>query len=165
MSTKGRLNVDNMIQEATYSNTWSVPVIVLLDSDSASASEIFAAAIQENRRGLVVGTHSYGKGSVQTHFPLHTIEGDLRLTTALFYSPNGRKMHGHGVTPDVEVIDKDGVLNGDDVLTEATKITQNQMLSDMARAAGACRSRSNSTASNSSTDGIVDPIHPGTMIR
>jgi carboxyl-terminal processing protease len=165
VSTRGRLTTDNMIQEATYARTWNVPLVVLIDGDSASASEIFAAAIQENNRGLIVGTHSYGKGSVQTHFPLSAIEGDLRLTTALFYSPNGRRMHGAGVTPDVEVTDRDGVLNGDDVLAEAVRIAQSPILREMAQASGTCRPRTPSTASSSSLNGIVDPIHPGTMIR
>ncbi len=165
VSTRGRMNYDNLIQEATYSKTWSVPVVVLIDGDSASASEIFAAAIQENRRGMIVGTRSYGKGSVQTHFPLRSIEGDLRVTTALFYSPNGRRMHGAGVTPDVKIEDPDGVLNGDEVLAEAERIAQSQALMEMTKAAGVCGSRSHSTASISTWDGIVDPIHPGTLIR
>ena len=83
--------------------TWKVPLVVLVDGDSASASEIFAAAIQDNKRGLIVGQQSYGKGTVQTHFPLQSVAGNLKLTTAKFYSPSGREMAGAGVTPDIKV--------------------------------------------------------------
>ena len=76
---------------------------MLIDGNSASASEIFAAAVQENGRGLVVGRRSYGKGTVQTHFPLSTVSGNLKITTAHFYSPTGRPMADAGVTPDIEV--------------------------------------------------------------
>jgi hypothetical protein len=76
---------------------------VLVDENSASASEIFAAAVQENGRGVVVGRRTYGKGTVQTHFPLQSIPGVLRLTTAQFFSPTGREMAGAGVEPDVHV--------------------------------------------------------------
>ena len=165
VSTKGRLSSDNMVEEATFGKTWSVPLVVLVDGDSASASEIFAAAIQDNERGVVVGTRSYGKGSVQTHFPLSAIGGDLRLTTALFYSPNGRKMAGEGVTPDVEINDRDGVANGDEVLTEAIRIARSQTLKDMAKASGTCKSRNPSAARSSSLISIVDPGHFGTTVR
>ena len=164
VSTKGRLGSDNTIEEATYANTWSVPVVVLVDGESASASEIFAAAIQENKRGLVVGTHSYGKGTVQTHFPLISIPGDLRLTTAMFYSPNGRNMSGSGVIPDIEVYDHDGVLNGDEVLAEAVRVAQGQTLRNMAKASGMCRPQKSSATRSTSLDGIVDPSHPGTTV-
>jgi carboxyl-terminal processing protease len=165
VATKGRLNSDNMVETASYSKTWSVPLVVLIDGDSASASEIFAAAIQENERGLVVGTQSYGKGSVQTHFPLTAIGGDLRLTTALFYSPNGRKMAGEGVTPDVEIHDRDGVANGDEVLVEAVRLARSQGLKDMAKAAGTCRTNSPSVARSSSLGSFSDPLHLGTAVR
>jgi carboxyl-terminal processing protease len=164
VSTKGRLSSDNMILEAAFANTWKVPMVVLLDGDSASASEIFAAAIQDNKRGLIVGTRSYGKGTVQTHFPLNAISGDLRLTTAEFYSPLGRRMAGEGVTPDIEVEDQDGVLNGDDVLAEALQIARSPMLKDMANAAGACRSAKPPAVRSSSLDDIKDPKHPGMTI-
>ena len=103
VSTRGRVTSDNSSERASYDRTWKVPLVVLVDNDSASASEIFAAAIQENDRGLVVGRKSYGKGTVQTHFPLESISGNLKLTTARFYSPDGRVMAGSGVTPDVIV--------------------------------------------------------------
>ncbi len=103
VSTKGRNYTDNTSETATREKTWSIPLVVLVDDGSASASEIFAAAIQENERGVVVGRHSYGKGTVQTHFPLQTVSGLLKLTTAKFYSPAGREMAGSGVTPDLLV--------------------------------------------------------------
>jgi carboxyl-terminal processing protease len=165
VSTKGRLNSDNMVETATYAKTWSVPLVVLVDGDSASASEIFAAAIQENGRGAVIGTKSYGKGSVQTHFPLSAIGGDLRLTTALFYSPTGRKMAGEGVIPDIEINDRDGVTNGDEVLIEAVRVAGSQTLKDMAKASGTCKPNSPSVGRSSSLSNIVDPNHIGTTVR
>jgi carboxyl-terminal processing protease len=165
VSTKGRLGGDNMLETATYAKTWNVPMVVLVDGDSASASEIFAAAIQENERGVVVGTKSYGKGSVQTHFPLNAIGGDLRLTTALFYSPTGRKMAGQGVTPDVEINDRDGVANGDEVLVEAVRIARSQTLKAMAKASGTCRPATPSAGRSSSLSNFVDPSHIGSAVR
>ena len=103
VSTKGRNASDNTTETAQRAKTWNLPLVVLVDENSASASEIFAAAIQENGRGVVVGRHSYGKGTVQTHFPLTTLSGVLKLTTAKFYSPSGREMSGAGVTPDYVV--------------------------------------------------------------
>jgi len=165
VSTKGRLSGDNMVERATYNRTWSVPLVVLVDGDSASASEIFAAAIQENGRGVVVGTRSYGKGSVQTHFPLSAIGGDLRLTTALFYSPKGRKMADEGVTPDVEVNDKDGVVNGDEVLIEALRVARSRTLADMAAASGKCKTSTPTAGRSSSLSNIMDPGHSAITIR
>lgn len=103
VSTKGRTSSDNSNESARHEKTWSVPLVVLVDENSASASEILAAAVQENGRGVVVGRKSYGKGTVQTHFPLRTVSGNLKLTTANFYSPTGRQMAETGVTPNVEV--------------------------------------------------------------
>ncbi|MFK7777312.1 MAG: S41 family peptidase [Gimesia sp.] len=103
VSTRGRNQSDNSVESATHEQTWKLPLVVLVDGDSASASEIFAAAIQENRRGLIVGRKTYGKGTVQTHFPLQSVSGTFWLTTAKFYSPTGREMAGTGVTPDISV--------------------------------------------------------------
>lgn len=103
VSTRGRNQGDNTVETATHEKTWKLPLVVLVDGDSASASEIFAAAIQENQRGLIVGRKTYGKGTVQTHFPLQSVSGTFWLTTAKFYSPTGREMAGAGVTPDVSV--------------------------------------------------------------
>lgn len=143
VSTKGRLSSDNMLETADYSRTWSTPLVVLIDEGSASASEIFAAAVQDNRRGIVIGERSYGKGTVQTHFPLSSISGNLRLTTARFYSPSGRAMSGSGVTPDIKIEDADGPANGDRVLNEAVQVAQSQRLKDIAQAARSCKPNSN----------------------
>ncbi len=127
VSTKGRTRADNSKETAQYSNTWKIPLIVLIDHNSASASEIFAAAIQENHRGLIVGETSYGKGTVQTLFPLQTFPAALRLTTAKFYSPEGREMAGVGVTPDIKVSAGPAESRqGDEVLNEAIRRMEEQ---------------------------------------
>lgn len=79
-----------------------LPVIVLVDSGSASAAEIVAGALQDHRRGLVMGERTFGKGSVQTLLPLGN-ETALRLTTARYYTPSGKSVQEGGITPDLEV--------------------------------------------------------------
>lgn len=164
VSTKGRLSSDNVVMKASYPKTWQVPMVVLIDSDSASASEIFAAAIRENKRGLVIGTRSYGKGTVQTHFPIASVRGDLRLTTAEFYSPSGGKMAGVGVIPDIEVDETDMKEDGDSALVEATRAAQGTEVRDLARSSGLCASDDDAAPSTATLDGIIDPAHPGTTI-
>jgi carboxyl-terminal processing protease len=101
--TRGRSTGENFDYQAHLIGTWRLPLIVLIDGDSASASEIFAGAIRDHRRGTIVGVRSYGKGSVQGIFPLSSANAGLRLTTAKFYSPDGRAISHGGVTPDVVV--------------------------------------------------------------
>ena len=74
-------------------------MVVLINGASASASEIVAGALQDNRRATILGTHSFGKGSVQSIIPIEG-NGALRLTTALYYTPSGSSIQGQGITPD-----------------------------------------------------------------
>jgi carboxyl-terminal processing protease len=103
VSTRGRNAGEDFTYRAHRHNTWRVPLTVLIDGDSASASEIFAGAIRDHGRGTIVGTRSYGKGSVQGIFPLTTAGAGVRLTTARFYSPHGKPFHKVGVEPNVVV--------------------------------------------------------------
>ncbi len=104
VSTRGRNTLENYTHRANLERTWRVPLVVLVDQNSASASEIFAAAIRDHNRGKIVGTQSYGKGSVQGIFPLTVAGGGVRLTTAKFYSPTGRAISQVGVKADYKVI-------------------------------------------------------------
>jgi carboxyl-terminal processing protease len=104
VSTRGR----NTQEDRTYSaheqqGKWRVPLVVIVDQDSASAAEIFAGAIRDHGRGRIVGVRSFGKGSVQMIIPLDESNAGVKLTTAKFYSPSGRPVSGIGVTPDVVV--------------------------------------------------------------
>jgi carboxyl-terminal processing protease len=103
LTTRGRNTSENYEYRAHATNTWSVPLVVLIDHDSASASEIFAGAIADSNRGAIIGETSYGKGSVQGIFRMDTAKFGLCLTTAKFYSPSGRAISHNGVIPNIQV--------------------------------------------------------------
>jgi carboxyl-terminal processing protease len=102
VSTRGRISEQNWSYSAQQPGTWSIPLVLLVDGDSASASEIVAGAVHDLNRGTVVGRKTYGKWSVQSILPGRGNSG-MRLTTAKFYSPNGKTYGKIGLEPDVAV--------------------------------------------------------------
>ena len=144
VSTRGRGPQEDYKYTAHSEGTWRMPLIVLIDGDSASASEIVAGAIRDHHRGLIVGSTSYGKWSVQGIFPLNQANTGLRLTTAKFYSPLDHSYSGVGVKPDIEianagvrqvakpVVDANGQVtqvatNSDATLDAAIRLAQDQL--------------------------------------
>ena len=135
VSTRGRNPQEDFIHRARSQGTWGVPLTVLIDENSASASEILAGAIHDHQRGTIVGHRSYGKGSVQGIFPLTLSGGGIRLTTAKFYSPLGNAISNRGVEPDVEVtvtrrISDQGqpiVEQRDDALITAVRVAREKL--------------------------------------
>ena len=103
VATRGRSPEEDFNYSAGRPGTWRTPLVVLIDGDSASSSEILAGAIRDHRRGTIVGSRSYGKGSIQGIFPLEAAGVGMRLTTAKFFSPRGLPFSGVGVDPDVTV--------------------------------------------------------------
>jgi carboxyl-terminal processing protease len=105
VSTRGR-NAEETQRRAAHSGdlTKGKPIIVLVNGGSASASEIVAGALQDHKRATLVGTRSFGKGSVQTIIPLGPGKGALALTTARYFTPSGRSIQATGIAPDIEVL-------------------------------------------------------------
>lgn len=101
--TQGKNGIENQQYSATRSGTWQVPLVLLIDNQSASASEILAGAIRDNKRGELIGETTYGKGSVQGLFHTKSLASGIRLTVSKFYSPSGRAISEQGVQPTVVV--------------------------------------------------------------
>jgi carboxyl-terminal processing protease len=104
VSQKGRNKADDITYKATKSNTiTALPLVVLVNEGSASASEIVSGALQDLKRAVIVGEKTFGKGSVQVVMPITETEG-IKLTVARYYLPSGRTIQAVGVTPDIEVV-------------------------------------------------------------
>lgn len=102
--TKGRDDSQSMVEKATVGGYTGFPMVVLVNSGTASASEIVAGALQDNKRAIVVGVRTFGKGSVQTILPLSDGSG-LKLTTAKYFTPSGRDIQAKGIEPNIVVED------------------------------------------------------------
>ena len=106
VSTRGRDKKDiRRYRAKKYDRTNGKPLVVIIDGGSASASEIVAGALQDHKRAIIIGTQSFGKGSVQTIIPFQVSNSDnltgIRLTTARYYTPSGESIQGKGIVPDI----------------------------------------------------------------
>ena len=123
VSTRGR-NADETMRYNARPGDLSKgkPLVVLINGGSASASEIVAGALQDHKRGTILGTRSFGKGSVQTIIPLGQSNGAVRLTTARYYTPSGRSIQAKGIDPDIQVLQDtpDDLKGKDDTKGEAS---------------------------------------------
>ncbi len=148
--TEGRVADSRLKFSATPGDIMSgAPMVVLVNSGSASASEIVAGALQDHKRAVIMGTKTFGKGSVQTILPVSN-GAALKLTTARYYTPDGRSIQAAGIMPDI--------------ITEDAKITRNTDTSGRLREADLARHLEN--ANNTDTKAIevpkpVDPANPG----
>jgi carboxyl-terminal processing protease len=114
VSTRGRAHGQTQTYVATGQSRWKMPLFVLVDHDSASASEILAGALQDHQRATIVGGRTYGKGSVQSIFSLRSAPAGLKLTTAKFYSPRNRPYSEQGVQPDLPILARSAAKPADD---------------------------------------------------
>ncbi len=104
-----------------------LPIVILINKGSASGAEIFSAALKDHKRAIIMGSRSFGKGAVQTLFPLSN-NGVLKLTTAYFYSPKNIKIHEKGVEPDIAV-----EAEQHDILFDSERDTQLKRAYDLLR--------------------------------
>jgi carboxyl-terminal processing protease len=156
VSTRGREADENRIYQAQERGDLirGAAVVVLINGASASASEIVAGALQDNRRATTMGTRSFGKGSVQSIIPIEG-HGALRLTTALYYTPSGRSIQGHGITPDVLL-----TLPRDQQVANAVVTYESDLFGSL-EAAGALAPKTKTAPVPGTQTGAADhPINP-----
>ncbi len=126
VSSKGRVAGASNEYEADGDVEWDLPVVLLVDRGSASSSEIFAAALHDNQRCTLVGTATFGKGSIQKIFRQGDGSG-LRLTIARYYTPNGSSIDDEGINPDIVVTNP--VVGEEDLqLQKAIEVAKSQIL-------------------------------------
>ena len=131
VSTRGRDPADSERFNATAGDlAEGKPVVVLINGGSASASEIVTGALQDHRRAIVVGTKSFGKGSVQTVIPLRG-DGAMRLTTARYYTPSGRSIQALGIAPDIIVQEPDHSKQTPDAADEGSAASRSRSEADL----------------------------------
>ncbi|MDH5181453.1 MAG: S41 family peptidase [Gammaproteobacteria bacterium] len=116
VSVKGRNQVEHLNHKATSTDyTGGIPMIVLVNGGSASASEIVAGALQDHKRAIIMGEKTFGKGSVQTVVPLPNSNSAIKLTTARYYTPSGRSIQAKGIEPDIALENLKVSENGDNL--------------------------------------------------
>lgn len=120
VSTRGRQEKDNFTYRASINGSVAVPeypIVTLINGGSASAAEIVAGALQDHKRSVILGTQSFGKGSVQSVIPLED-DSALRLTTASYFTPNGTSIQARGITPDITVLQAIWTVSPEDSVRE-----------------------------------------------
>lgn len=151
--TKGRTQEQNMTFNAIDTDAnYDFPIIVLVNEGTASASEIVSGALQDHKRAIIVGTRSFGKGSVQTIIPLNDGNG-IKLTTAKYYTPSGRSIQEKGIAPDVEVLLQ---KNNDKTQDNAKQVIREENLRNHF---------SNSSDDNDTTDKLINPQFQKTLAK
>ena len=152
--TKGRIAGSEMEVNATPGDLIDgTPIVVLINEGSASASEIVAGALQDHKRAVIMGTTSFGKGSVQTVLPLDAERG-VKLTTALYYTPAGRSIQAKGIIPDIEVTDLEVNQDPDDENLVMAILKESDLDNHLAN--GNKEDANESTSENSSAENSTD---------
>jgi carboxyl-terminal processing protease len=155
-TVRGRRSSENQVlkSESRADLLAGMPIVVLINAASASASEIVAGALQDHHRAIVMGTQSYGKGSVQTVIPLKG-RGALRLTTALYYTPNGRSIQDEGISPDVVV-----EASKDAQIESGIRLSENALSGAIANPGSLDGKSGNTNAKHSAATPYSPPMKP-----